>query len=158
MKKFDINEDPHRRYNPLINEWVLVSPHRSKRPWQGQNETVSSNSLPEYDATCYLCPGNVRANGEINPAYENSFVFENDFAALKQEEISFEKCNESVIGKTLAELHLFESGGINVLGMKTADGQYVINPPASTKVTRQMKLFVLGTTSQVEAFLSKLTC
>ena len=47
MKNFDINEDPHRRYNPLINEWVLVSPHRSKRPWQGQNETVTSDALPE---------------------------------------------------------------------------------------------------------------
>lgn len=91
MKNFDINEDPHRRYNPLINEWVLVSPHRSKRPWQGQSETVTSNVLPEYDPTCYLCPENVRANGEVNPAYENAFVFENDFAALKQEEINFEE-------------------------------------------------------------------
>lgn len=90
MKNFDINEDPHRRYNPLINEWVLVSPHRAKRPWQGQNEKVTSDSLPEYDLTCYLCPGNLRANGEVNPAYENAFVFENDFAALKQEEIAFE--------------------------------------------------------------------
>jgi UDPglucose--hexose-1-phosphate uridylyltransferase len=90
MKNFDINEDPHRRYNPLTNEWVLVSPHRSDRPWQGQKETLSSSTLPEYDETCYLCPGNVRANGEVNAAYENSFVFTNDFAALKQEEIAFE--------------------------------------------------------------------
>ena len=103
MKKFDINEDPHRRYNPLINEWVLVSPHRSKRPWQGQNETVSSNSLPEYDTTCYLCPGNVRANGEVNPAYENSFVFENDFAALKQEEIAFDNSTEETFFKAQPE-------------------------------------------------------
>jgi UDPglucose--hexose-1-phosphate uridylyltransferase len=91
MKRFDINEDPHRRYNPLINEWVLVSPHRSKRPWQGQNEAVHSGSLPEYDPTCYLCPGNIRANGMQNPDYETSFVFENDFAALKQDEIQFEE-------------------------------------------------------------------
>jgi UDPglucose--hexose-1-phosphate uridylyltransferase len=90
MKTFDINEDPHRRYNPLINEWVLVSPHRSKRPWQGQNEVVNTNQLPEYDPSCYLCPGNIRANGMANPDYENAFVFENDFAALKQEEIGFE--------------------------------------------------------------------
>ena len=62
MKKFDINEDPHRRFNPLINEWVLVSPHRAKRPWQGQKETVANDERPEYDPTCYLCPGNVRAN------------------------------------------------------------------------------------------------
>ena len=91
MKNFDINEDPHRRYNPLINEWVLVSPHRAKRPWQGQNEKVASDALPEYDPTCYLCPGNVRANGVANPDYEASFVFENDFAALKQEEIFFKE-------------------------------------------------------------------
>jgi UDPglucose--hexose-1-phosphate uridylyltransferase len=90
MRNFDINEDPHRRYNPLINEWVLVSPHRAKRPWQGQNETIPSNVLPEYDESCYLCPGNIRANGMENPAYENSFVFENDFAAMKQDEIVFE--------------------------------------------------------------------
>ena len=73
MKNFDINEDPHRRFNPLINEWVLVSPHRYKRPWQGQNETIATQELPEYDATCYLCPGNLRANGEQNPNYENAF-------------------------------------------------------------------------------------
>lgn len=91
MKKFDINEDPHRRFNPLINEWVLVSPHRAKRPWQGQKETVADDSRPEHDPDCYLCPGNVRANGEVNPPYTNSFVFENDFAALKQEEIDFEE-------------------------------------------------------------------
>ncbi|OCB71772.1 UDPglucose--hexose-1-phosphate uridylyltransferase [Flavobacterium glycines] len=89
MRKFDINEDPHRRYNPLINEWVLVSPHRSKRPWQGQKEAVNTVALPEYDPECYLCAGNVRANGEVNPPYESSFVFENDFAALKQEPIDF---------------------------------------------------------------------
>jgi UDPglucose--hexose-1-phosphate uridylyltransferase len=91
MKNFDINEDPHRRYNPLINEWILVSPHRAKRPWQGQNETVPSNTLPQYDESCYLCPGNVRANGMVNPAYDNCFVFENDFAAMKQDEIVFEE-------------------------------------------------------------------
>lgn len=90
MRQFDINEDPHRRYNPLINEWVLVSPHRAKRPWQGQKEAINTVALPEYDPECYLCAGNVRANGEVNPAYESSFVFENDFAALKQEAIAFD--------------------------------------------------------------------
>ena len=77
MKKFDIYEDPHRRFNPLINEWVLVSPHRAKRPWQGQKETVANDERPEYDSTCYLCPDNVRANGEVNPKYLSSFVFKN---------------------------------------------------------------------------------
>jgi UDPglucose--hexose-1-phosphate uridylyltransferase len=91
MKNFDINEDPHRRFNPLINEWVLVSPHRAKRPWQGQNETVAFETLPEYDSECYLCAGNIRVNGMVNPAYEDCFVFENDFAALKQDEIAFEE-------------------------------------------------------------------
>lgn len=90
MKQFDIYEDPHRRFNPLINEWVLVSPHRAKRPWQGQKETVADDSRPDHDPECYLCPGNVRVNGEQNPNYASSFVFENDFAALKQEEIEFD--------------------------------------------------------------------
>ncbi len=70
MKNFDINEDPHRRFNPLLNEWVLVSPHRAKRPWQGQKEKVSNEILPKHDPTCYLCPGNARANGVTNPSYE----------------------------------------------------------------------------------------
>ena len=93
MKKFDINEDPHRRYNPLINEWVLVSPHRAKRPWQGQNEVIATNTLPSYDPECYLCPGNVRANSEINDQYENCFVFDNDFAALKEDVIEQQEVN-----------------------------------------------------------------
>ena len=103
MKNFDINEDPHRRYNPLINEWVLVSPHRAKRPWQGQKETVTSDVFSEYDPTCYLCPGNVRANGIQNEQYENCYVFENDFTALKQEEIAFENNEEEPFFKAQPE-------------------------------------------------------
>jgi UDPglucose--hexose-1-phosphate uridylyltransferase len=103
MKNFDINEDPHRRFNPLINEWVLVSPHRAKRPWQGQNEAVTFETLPEYDSECYLCAGNVRANGMINPAYEDCFVFENDFAALKQDEIAFEETAKDTFFKAKPE-------------------------------------------------------
>jgi UDPglucose--hexose-1-phosphate uridylyltransferase len=103
MKRFDIYEDPHRRFNPLINEWVLVSPHRAKRPWQGQKETVANDEGPEYDPTCYLCPDNVRANGEVNPKYLSSFVFENDFAALKQEEIEFEESKEATFFKAKPE-------------------------------------------------------
>lgn len=73
---------PHRRYNPLTNEWVLVSPHRTQRPWQGQQENSVNEDRPQYDSECYLCPDNVRAGGHKNPKYENTFVFENDFAAL----------------------------------------------------------------------------
>jgi len=73
---------PHRRYNPLTNEWVLVSPHRTKRPWKGKVETLSAAQRPAYDPTCQLCPGNERANGEKNPGYEGTYVFTNDFAAF----------------------------------------------------------------------------
>ena len=79
---FDVGENPHRRRNLLTGEWVLVSPHRTKRPWQGQVEKTTPDSRPAYDPGCYLCPGNVRAGGHHNPAYEHTFVFENDFAAL----------------------------------------------------------------------------
>jgi UDPglucose--hexose-1-phosphate uridylyltransferase len=78
---------PHRRYNPLLDEWVLCSPHRLKRPWQGRIEPSSDAALPTYDPTCYLCPGNVRANGEKNPPYPATFVFENDYAALLPDEL-----------------------------------------------------------------------
>ena len=80
---FKLAEQSHRRFNPLANDWVLVSPRRTERPWQGAIEAVSGNQLPKYDPTCYLCPGNQRAGGAHNPAYDSTFLFENDFAALK---------------------------------------------------------------------------
>lgn len=75
--------DPHRRLNPLTNEWVLVSPHRATRPWQGEVARLQTTPEPAYDPNCYLCPGNARAGGIRNPPYSSTFVFENDFAALK---------------------------------------------------------------------------
>lgn len=79
----DFASNPHRRFNPLTREWVLVSPHRTERPWQGQVESIACEAPPSFDPNCYLCPGNVRAGGLRNPAYTATFVFENDFAALK---------------------------------------------------------------------------
>jgi UDPglucose--hexose-1-phosphate uridylyltransferase len=73
---------PHRRCNPLTGEWILVSPHRTKRPWKGAIELQPPEKLPEYDPSCYLCPGNPRASGQINPEYTSAFVFTNDHAAL----------------------------------------------------------------------------
>lgn len=77
-----LSDFTQRRYNPLSDEWVLVSPHRTKRPWQGQVEKPSIDVLPRHDPSCYLCPGNDRAGGVKNPRYEGVFVFPNDFAAL----------------------------------------------------------------------------
>lgn len=79
----NLDEQSHRRFNPLSGEWVQVSPHRTQRPWQGQIETAATPPQEHYDPSCYLCPGNPRAGGHRNPAYRETFVFENDFAALR---------------------------------------------------------------------------
>ncbi|KIY70028.1 galactose-1-phosphate uridylyltransferase [Cylindrobasidium torrendii FP15055 ss-10] len=79
---FSPNDHPHRRLNPLTNEYILVSPHRIKRPWLGQVEKPQISDLPEYDPACYLCPGNARIGGEKNPDYQQTFTFANDFAAV----------------------------------------------------------------------------
>jgi UDPglucose--hexose-1-phosphate uridylyltransferase len=80
-----LTEDPHRRLNPLTNEWVVVSPNRTARPWQGDLAPPDANTALQYDPECYLCPGNSRAGGARNPAYSSTFVFDNDFAALKKD-------------------------------------------------------------------------
>ena len=79
-----MNQDvSHKRLNILTGEWVLVSPHRSKRPWQGKQDKVEKSGQVSYDPDCYLCPGNTRANGAVNPDYKDVFCFSNDFAALQ---------------------------------------------------------------------------
>lgn len=79
---FNMSDHPHRRLNLLTGEWLLVSPHRAKRPWLGQTEEPAGDQRPAYDPRCYLCPGNQRAQGEQNPSYTATFVFDNDFASL----------------------------------------------------------------------------
>jgi len=81
--KYKTLEHPHRRQNALTGDWVLVSPHRTDRPWQGQVEKTAPETRPAYDPACYLCPGNQRAGSQTNPSYQSTFVFTNDFAALK---------------------------------------------------------------------------
>ena len=78
----DLQDFSHKRFNILTGEWVLVSPHRAKRPWQGQNEAISTEVRPAHDPNCYLCAGNTRINGEENPNYPDVFVFTNDFVCV----------------------------------------------------------------------------
>src|SRR5690554_4458013 len=95
------SETPHRRLNRLTGEWIQLSPHRNKRPWQGKQEEQPSDQKPGYDANCYLCPGNKRTGGAQNPDYTSTFVFDNDFSALlpNTEEEVFSK-NDLLTAKT----------------------------------------------------------
>nr|WP_294299919.1 UDP-glucose--hexose-1-phosphate uridylyltransferase [uncultured Chryseobacterium sp.] len=84
---FNPKQHPHRRYNPLLDEWILVSPQRANRPWQGQTEKRTEEKLPVHDESCYLCSGNIRVNGERNPEYKGVYVFNNDFGSLMKDEV-----------------------------------------------------------------------
>ncbi|KAI5283089.1 galactose-1-phosphate uridyl transferase, partial [Ascosphaera aggregata] len=90
-----LDDISHRRYNPLRGSHVLVSPHRTKRPWQGAQESPSKTELPAYDSKCYLCPGNTRAQGDKNPNYKSCFVFVNDFSAVKEEQSPYNPQEEN---------------------------------------------------------------
>lgn len=83
MRKFELSAQPHRRFNPLKESWVLVSPQRTERPWLGQVERTAQEASAAFDPNCYLCPGNARAGGARNPVYTGTFAFDNDFAALR---------------------------------------------------------------------------
>lgn len=99
----NINDHPHKRYNPLTDEWILVSPHRARRPWQGKVESLPPQSLPPYDEACYLCPGNMRVGGTIvNPPYRDTYVFDNDFQALLSD-IPQTHCDEQGLLKAQSE-------------------------------------------------------
>ncbi len=99
MNKY-LNDNSHRRYNILTGEWVLVSPHRAKRPWQGKNEALPKKQTVSYDSDCYLCPGNTRINGAVNPDYKDVYIFQNDFAALQNNVKDFSLDNKLLKAKS----------------------------------------------------------
>ena len=92
----EVLANPHRRYNPLVDEWVLVSTERTRRPWLGRQDPSPRRPDVTYDPTCYLCPTNTRANGLVNPAYDRTFVFTNDYAALRPE-VPLERIEEGLL-------------------------------------------------------------
>ncbi|NJW54572.1 galactose-1-phosphate uridylyltransferase, partial [Salinimicrobium oceani] len=96
----EFNNLPHRRYNILTGEWILVSPHRTKRPWQGKTEKPVVEKNKSYDPSCYLCPGNTRSNGTINPPYTEPYSFVNDFSALLRDSPTLQKINGLLIAET----------------------------------------------------------
>lgn len=108
VSTFNFTEYSHRRYNPLSDSWVLVSPHRAQRPWLGQQETLSKPTSATYDQSCFLCPGNSRSNGTVNPKYTSTYVFPNDFSAIKLDQPDLHS-QDSCKNSLKARLHRAES-------------------------------------------------
>jgi UDPglucose--hexose-1-phosphate uridylyltransferase len=98
----DFSSTPHRRFNPLLREWVLVSPQRTERPWQGKVEKAAAAETIKYDPECYLCPGNERAGGKRNPKYSGTFVFDNDYPALMADTSRGELHDELIVAESEA--------------------------------------------------------
>lgn len=98
---FDFSNHSHRRYSPLTDAYILCSPHRSKRPWQGAREESKGTELPQYDPRCYLCPGNIRATGDINPKYTATYTFLNDYPAVRAEQPEYKQDDSSLLKNQL---------------------------------------------------------
>ncbi len=146
-KKFPLLEEPHRRYNLLTGEWILVSPHRAKRPWQGKLEKKPDLQAKQYDENCYLCPGNERAGGINNPQYTGTFVFENDFAALikNASDFSFNKNNllKAEGEKGICKVVCFSPRhDLSLADMETADIKKVIDVWTNEYVELGKKKFI----------------
>lgn len=107
-QEFDFTNHLHHRLNPLTNSYVLCLPHRAKRPWQGAKEEVKKDRLPDYDPKCYLCPGNIRATGDSNPKYNETYIFDNDYPAVKLDQPNFKPTWE----EDLLELRLMQTEGV----------------------------------------------
>ena len=127
--------DPHRRYDALQDEWLLVSAGRTKRPWSGTREKPKDEPKPRYVADCYLCPGNTRASGDRNPPYESTFVFTNDFSALRPD-TSLERFEDGLLRAegeqgTCLVLCFSPRHDLTLAGMDTADVRHVVDTWAS---------------------------